>query len=87
MTIDIATRVWRLGSMYIARALPLDVSSAGATPDAARAALREAIALFVATARDLGTIEEVLEECGYTQAHERWHAPAIEPGVRESLVV
>jgi predicted RNase H-like HicB family nuclease len=66
MTIETTTRVWREGSQYIAHTHPLDVASSGANPQAARAALQEAIALFVTTARDHGTLQEVLEECGYT---------------------
>ena len=87
MTIETTTRVWREGKQYIAHALPLDVSSAGDTPESARSALREAIELFVATARDMGTLDEILEECGYTRDHDGWRAPAIVTEARESLAV
>jgi predicted RNase H-like HicB family nuclease len=66
MTIETTTRVWREGSQYIAHAHPLDVASSGATPEDARAALQEAIELFLATARQHGTLQEVLEQSGYT---------------------
>jgi predicted RNase H-like HicB family nuclease len=39
--------------------MPLDVMSSGKTPDEARKALDEAVHLFLATAADLGTLEEV----------------------------
>lgn|GEM_PF-3963527 len=65
MTIETSIRIWNEGDHYIAHAMPLDVSSAGVSPDAARSALREAIALFVSTAHDVGTLRDVLQDCGY----------------------
>ena len=87
MTIDMNIRIWREGKTFIAHALPLDVSSAGDSPERARAALREAVDLFVATARDHGTLQEVLEECGYSLENDRWTAPQIVAEQQESLAV
>ena len=87
MTIELNIRVWREGKSFIAHALPLDVSSAGDTPDSARAALREAMDLFVATAKDQGTLAEVLEECGYTFAGGQWRAPQIVDQQRDLMSV
>ena len=39
--------------------MPLDVMSSGKTPDEARKALDEAVHIFLVTAADLGTLEEV----------------------------
>jgi predicted RNase H-like HicB family nuclease len=77
VTIETSTRIWREGHQYIAHALPLDISSSGQTPDSARSALRQAIQIFVATARDMGTLDVILEECGYTEDRDGWHAPVI----------
>jgi predicted RNase H-like HicB family nuclease len=77
MNIQTTTRVWREGSQYIAHALPLDVSSAGDTPENAQRALREAVELFIATAREQGSLEEVLEECGYARTGDDWAAPQV----------
>jgi predicted RNase H-like HicB family nuclease len=87
MTIETTTRLWREGKQYIAHALPLDVASAGDSPDAARKALQEAVELFVSTAREQGTLEEVLEECGYTSVDGKWVAPAIVVQEREEIMV
>ena len=87
MTIETTTRIWREGAQYIAHAMPLDVASAGDTPEAARAALREAIGLFIATAREHGTLEDVLEECGYTRDNGRWVAPHIVEQQQDVLAV
>jgi predicted RNase H-like HicB family nuclease len=42
--------------------MPVDVASFGDTPQAARSAVEEAVRLFVQTAEDHGTLEQVLEE-------------------------
>ena len=87
MTIDVNIRIWREGKHYIAHALPLDISSAGDSAQAARAALQEAVDLFVSTARDHGTLDEVLEECGYVRQNGSWVAPQIVSQQQESLPV
>jgi predicted RNase H-like HicB family nuclease len=87
MTIETITRIWREGRQYIAHALPLDVASAGDTPDQALAALQEAVELFITTAREQGTLEEVLEECGYTSDGANWIAPTLLAERREVLAV
>ena len=87
MTIETTTRVWREGKHYIAHALPLDVASSGDSPEAARRALREAVELFVATAREHGTLDDVLDECGYRFEAGKWVAPQIVEQQQETLAV
>jgi predicted RNase H-like HicB family nuclease len=48
--------------------LELNVSSFGDTPDEARAALQEAVTLYLEECRRMGTLEMVLEEAGYRHA-------------------
>jgi predicted RNase H-like HicB family nuclease len=87
MTIAATIRTWREGNQYVAHALPIDVSSSGPSAEAARTALREAIELFVSTAREHGTLDDVLEECGYTFEGERWAAPEIVDQQHDLLAV
>jgi predicted RNase H-like HicB family nuclease len=87
MTIETTVRIWREGKQYIAHALPIDVSSAGDTPDSARAALREALTLFVSTARERGTLDEILEESGYVLDNGKWTAPQIVTQQQDLLAV
>jgi len=56
--------------------MPLDVMSSGSTPDEARQALDEAVGLFLKTAADMGTLEQVLEEAGYAFREDSWQGPA-----------
>jgi predicted RNase H-like HicB family nuclease len=65
MNLDLMIYLTREGRQYVAHAMPLDVVSSGPTPEAAREALYEAVRAFLLTAADEGTLEEVLEECGY----------------------
>ena len=75
MEIDYTVQIWREGSQFIAHAMPLDVASSGASPQAARAALDEAVKLFIQTAKQHGTLTEVLEDAGYENIGGRWQSP------------
>jgi len=68
-------QVWREGTHFVAHAMPLDVMSAGDTPEHARQALDEAVRLFIVTASEHGTLHEVLEEAGYLYQDGEWRAP------------
>jgi predicted RNase H-like HicB family nuclease len=59
--IDCTVQIWREGNQYIAQAMPLDVASSGATSHAARAALDEAVKLFIKTAEQQGTLTKILK--------------------------
>jgi predicted RNase H-like HicB family nuclease len=65
MNLDLTVYLTKEGRHYVAHAMPLDVVSSGPTPEAAREAVYEAVRAFLLTAVDQGTLEEVLEECGY----------------------
>ncbi len=75
MKIDYTVQVWREGNQYIAHAMPLDVASSGQTPEAARQAVDEAVRLFLATAAEHGSLEEVLEDAGYRREDGFWRGP------------
>jgi predicted RNase H-like HicB family nuclease len=75
MEIDYTVQVWREGTQFVAHAMPLDVASAGPSPAEARSALDEAVQLFLRSARDHGTLAEVLADAGYTLDGARWENP------------
>ena len=62
--IEFTVQIWKEGNQFVAHAMPLDVMSSGKTPEEARRALDEAVHLFLVTASDMGTLEEVLEDAG-----------------------
>ena len=73
--IDYTVQIWQEGTQYVAHAMPLDVMSAGRTPMEARQAVEEAVQLFLTTAIEIGTLEEVLEEAGYKFERNDWISP------------
>jgi predicted RNase H-like HicB family nuclease len=75
LTIEYIVQIWREGNQFIAHAMPLDVMSAGRTPEEARQALDEAVHLFLRTAADIGTLEDALTEAGYEFRDDRWESP------------
>ncbi len=75
LKIEYTVQLWREGSQFVAHAMPLDVMSVGATPQTARQALDEAVGLFLKTAADMGTLEQVLEDAGYVLHDNSWEGP------------
>ena len=69
MEIQLTTRIFKEGRMFVAHALELDVSSCGGTKVKALKNLKEAVALFLEEAEKMGTLEQILEEAGYMRRH------------------
>jgi len=65
------------GNKVIAYSPALDLSSCGDTEEQARKRLAEAVAIFLNEIAAMGTLSEVLEECGWCEAPEkhRWSPP------------
>lgn len=76
LRIEYTLQMWREGASVIAHAMPLDVMSAGKTEEEARRAVDEAVGLFLKTAADMGTLEQVLEDAGYVLRDDEWEGPA-----------
>ena len=87
VNIDYTVQIWKEGNQFVAHAMPLDVMSAGQTPEEARKALDEAVHLFLVTAADIGTLDEVLQEAGYEFSQGQWISPAWVAIERHSAVV
>jgi predicted RNase H-like HicB family nuclease len=73
--IEYTIQIWKESNQFIAHAMPLDVISSGRTPEEARQALDEAVRLFLETAAELGTLDEILQEAGYEFKQEDWISP------------
>jgi predicted RNase H-like HicB family nuclease len=87
MNLETNVQVWREGSQYIAHALPIDVMSSAASIEAAKAALDEALRLFITTAEEAGTLDDLLEEAGYVREADRWVSPLVVATERRALAV
>jgi len=75
------------GDQFIAHAVPLDVMSSGLTPEEAKEALDEALHLFLRTAMEMGTLDEILQEAGYEFRDGIWVEPALVTVERRSTAV
>jgi predicted RNase H-like HicB family nuclease len=73
--IEYTVQIWKEGNQFVAHAMPLDIMSPGKTPEEARKALDEAVHLFLVTADDMGTLDEILQETGYELREGRWISP------------
>ncbi len=75
MDIEYTVQIWKEDDQFTAHAMPLDVVSSGNTADEARAAVNEAVQLFLLTAKEAGTLEEILREAGYQLRQDGWASP------------
>ena len=76
INIEYTVQIWKEGDQFISHAMPLDVMSSGQTPEEARKALDEAVGLFLTTAADMGTLDEILEEAGFQLSQGNWVSPS-----------
>jgi len=65
------------GLVVVAHCVPLDVSSCGKDLAEARLNIRDAIAGFLSTCEEMGTLEDVLEESGFVKQGEDWVPPVL----------
>jgi len=75
MQVEYTVQIWQEGQQFVAHAMLLDVMSSGPSPEQARKALEEAVHLFLVTAREAGTCEEILLEAGYVRKENKWISP------------
>jgi predicted RNase H-like HicB family nuclease len=61
----------------ICHCLPLDISSCGRDLNEARSNIKDAIEGFVESCEGMGTLEEVLNECGFIKSGSDWRSPAV----------
>lgn len=87
MHIDYTVQIWKEKWKFVAHAMPIDVMSSGETPEAARLALDEAVHLFLVTAVEMGTLEDILIETGYHKHEGNWISPDWVAIERHSLTV
>ena len=68
LLIQIEKKVWRDvdTGLYVSHCDPLDVCSQGDTEEEAVENLIEAVQIFLSTCYEMGTLNEVLKECGLT---------------------
>lgn len=66
MKLKLTIETWAKGSLYIAKCPELDFVSQGNTPEEANRNLLEVIEIQFEEMNEMGTLDEYLQECGYT---------------------
>jgi predicted RNase H-like HicB family nuclease len=67
MDIEFNVEIVKKGKWYIARIPELDFVTQGATADEARKNILELVEIQFEEMKEMGTLEDYLEECGFTQ--------------------
>jgi len=85
--ITYTVHTFKEGGTYVAYVPELDLSSCGATTDDAHRNIREAVAGFLETSAEMGTLDEILEEAGYQRKDGFWEPPEFVAFGREKAIV
>jgi predicted RNase H-like HicB family nuclease len=75
MEIQFTTRIFKEGRAFVAHAMELDVSSCGGSKEKALKNLKEAVRLFLEEAEKMRTLEQILDEAGYTKRKQKVARP------------
>ena len=62
MKLFLTSKIWKEGKHYIAYNPELEVASQGKTFEVAEKMLKEAVSLFIETAKKIGTFNKILRE-------------------------
>jgi len=76
MEIQLTSRVFKEGRVFVAHAIELDVSSCGGSEVRALRNLKEAVRLFLEEAERMGTLEQILKEAGYRMGKRKIASPS-----------
>ena len=87
MDIQFTADIFKEGARYVAHSPELDLSSCAGTETRARENLIEAVRLFLEEADKMGTIEQILQESGYTRRDGAWQAPRLISRQRASVAL
>lgn len=75
--ISYTVHTFKEDEIFVAYVPEFDVSSCGATEAEARKNIEEAVQGFLETSAEMGFLEEILEESGYTRDNGSWRAPEL----------
>lgn len=70
INLKLPVEVTKEADVYVSFCPVLDIASQGCTQKEAIASVKEAIELFITTCIEMGTINDVLRECGFTKGCE-----------------
>ena len=74
---QIPVSFYKEGEMYIAYSHVLDLSTCGETFKEAQKNFKEALQIFLEECIAMGTLDEVLESCGWQKIDHDWQPPVL----------
>ncbi|GMT49644.1 MAG: hypothetical protein IEMM0008_1183 [bacterium] len=74
MNLSLTVEVFREGDQFVTLCPELNLSGFGGSIEAAKASFREALEAFVEECQEIGTIDEVLLEAGFTKEKGEWQS-------------
>ncbi len=74
MNISLRIEIFKEGDVYVALSPELNVSSFGDTIEDAKKSFKEAVEAFIEECREMGTLEDVLEESGFSKINNSWES-------------
>jgi len=83
MKVYVRIEIFKEGDVYVALSPELNVSSFGDGIEDVKMSLREAIEAFIEECEKMGTLEDVLEESGFSKSNDSWEPR--KPLAEESL--
>ena len=87
MKISARIEIFKEGEVYVALSPELNVSSFGDTLQDARMSVQEAIEAFIEECREIGTLDEVLEESGFVRTNDTWESRKLLSEERIALAI
>ncbi len=85
MNMSVRIEIFKEGDVYVALSPELNVSSFGETIEDSKRSVKEAIEAFVEECERMGTLEDVLEESGFSKINNSWKSR--KPIAEEDLAV
>jgi predicted RNase H-like HicB family nuclease len=73
--IPFTVHIFKEGDAFVAHVPELDISSCGDTTSEAKHNIKDAVIGFLKTAKEKGTLIEIMEEAGYKSSTNGWIAP------------
>ena len=74
MKLSTRIEIFKEGDVYVALSTELNISSFGETIENAKKSLKEAIEAFIEECVRMGTLEDVLEESGFSKINDSWES-------------
>jgi predicted RNase H-like HicB family nuclease len=85
MNISVRIEIFKEDDVYVAMSPELNLSSFGDTIEEAKKSFKEAVEAFIEECQGMGTLEDVLEESGFSKINNIWQSR--KPVVEEDLAL